>query len=344
MNLGYTDRFEKEGGDLHGRYAWFSMKRYAIYICTYTVQSSLAIVLDSLQLANRRAQHRLFHLTLIGEKPGPFGTNGLQFAPAAGLELLNEMDGIIIPAVSGELDAILADCAGLLKVLPGLAKRRQMISICSGAFLLAASGVLNARRATTHWALQREFTMQFPQVKLEFDEMVVRDELCLTSGGGMTGIDLCLNMIEAEGGIALARQVAASLMYDYGRGPQSTYFPLVPANSRQDEMVSKAQNHLQEKYRENIKVIEVATWLNTTPRTLLRRFKQELGLSPQQYLQRIRLEAARHHLVSSSLSLDQIIEETGYHDRAAFIRLFKRHFRTTPAAYRTKAKANAREG
>ena len=174
----------------------------------------------------------------------------------------------------------------------------------------------------------------FPKVQWSFDQMVEQDGSVLTSAGGSAGIDLALLLVEQTLGTGVARKLAANMLFDYRRGPQNRFFPLLPAPVSADQMVAQAQQTLRQHFAEPPDVPSLAHSLHTSPRNLLRRFKAETGLTLQAYLMRLKLEAARH-MLEEKATVEQAVEYAGYVDRASFSRAFKAHYGVSPAAFRS---------
>jgi len=311
--------------------------RCAIYVTPHTVPSSVANLLDVLHGANGHAGRVVFDTVLVAEHRGPFGRRGVKLVPQAWLGSASRADIVIAPAVSAPLLQLRRDCPRFIERLPGwLAAGRLAASACTGAFLLASAGVLNGRRATTHWSAEREFRSAFPDVRLRFASLIERDGPVITSGGGTAGIDLGLALVEQAAGGEVARRVAAGILFDYRRGPQGRYFPLTPAPSTGDSLVARAQASIHERLAEPLTIASLAQRLHVSTRTLLRRFRADLGLTPQAYLQRARIDVARARLEATEASIEQIVAEVGYVDRASFGRSFKRHLGVAPATFRRK--------
>jgi transcriptional regulator GlxA family with amidase domain len=166
------------------------------------------------------------------------------------------------------------------------------------------------------------------------DSLVERDDLILTSGGGTAAIDLALELVSERGGEALSRTVAAGLLFDPHRGPQGRYFHIAHDAVAQDALVAQAQQKLVERLAAPPSVAELASDLNITARTLLRRFRAATGFTVQGYLQRVRMDAARDLLADGRVGVDAAMDAVGYEDRASFTRSFSRHFGMGPGAYR----------
>ena len=312
------------------------MPSIALYVCPQTLCSSLSMTSDAFALANRLAARPLFEVQRFSLDALPVELDFARIRVHGGLQLAEGADLLIVPATGSAIDTSLTANAALL---PWLAQRpinQQIASLCSSAFLLAAAGVLEGRRATTHWALATEFRQRFPRVVLDIDQLVCHDGNLLSSGGAQAGLDLCLQLIGGYGGDELRQRVANALVFDSGRGQQSRFAPLLPRLSGGDQRIAALLNWMREHHAEPIDLARLAEQASCSPRTLLRRFKAGTGLTPNDYLQRLRIAAAQAALDNPARSLEQIAAQVGYADRATFAKLFKQLCGESPGAFRRR--------
>ncbi|NQD91208.1 helix-turn-helix domain-containing protein [Pseudomonas sp. CrR25] len=308
----------------------------AFYVCPQTLCSSLSMASDAFALANRLAGQPLFKVQRFSLDARPVELEFARIQVDGGLELGARADLLIVPATGSAIDANLAANAALL---PWLAQRpadQQIASLCSSAFLLAAAGLLDERRATTHWALAAEFRRRFPRVRLEIAQLLCHDGNLLSSGGAQAGLDLCLHLIAWHADPGLAQQVANALVFDSSRGQQSRFAPLLPQVDNDDPRLAPLLQWLREHLAEPIDLNRLAAQANCSPRTLLRRFKANTGVTPNDYLQRLRIGAAQVALRNPTHSLEQVAEQVGYADRATFAKLFKQLCGETPGSFRRR--------
>ena len=310
------------------------MLKIALYVCPQTVCSSLSMAMDAFVLANRLAEQRLFELQRVSLDGKAVDLGFAQIQVDGDLSLAEDAELILLAATGSAIDSTLSDNAALLPWLAQRAPTQQLASLCSSAFLLAAAGVLDGRRATTHWALASQFRQRFPQVNLQIEQLVCEDGQLLSSGGAHAGLDLCLHLIRQHAGDALAQQVANALVFDSQRGQQSRFAPLLPPPSS-DCPLAPVLQWLHRHHGEAIDLNRLAAEANCSSRTLLRRFKASTGLTPNDYLQRVRISAAQRALRSPA-SLEQIAEQVGYADRATFAKLFKQLCGESPGAFRKR--------
>lgn len=317
------------------------MLTIALYICRHTVCSSLSMAMDAFALANRLAERPLFRLQRVS-LDGQTVDLGFALVQVDGdLHLAETADLVLLPASGSAIDELLADNAALLPWLAQRPARQQLASLCSGAFLLAGAGVLDGRRATTHWALAGQFRQRFARVELLIEQLLCQDGNLLSSGGAHAGLDLCLHLIGQHGGEWLAQQVANALVFDTQRGRQSRYAPLLPPLTSHDNQLAPLLQWMHRHHGEAIDLQRLAAQANCSSRTLLRRFKASTGLTPNDYLQRLRISAAQRALRQPSSSLEQIAAQVGYADRATFAKLFKQLCGETPGAFRRRMRQSA---
>ncbi|MGQ7959193.1 GlxA family transcriptional regulator [Pseudomonas sp. SP16.1] len=314
------------------------MLRIALYVCPQTVCSSLSMAQDAFGLANRLSPTPRFRLQRFSLDGAPVQLDFARIAVDGGLQLAERADLLILPATGSAVEQTLAANAALL---PWLAqpRRQQLASLCSSAFLLAAASLLDGRRATTHWALAEAFTRRFPRVKLQAEQLLTEDGRLFCSGGAQAGLDLCLHLIALHGGDWLAQQVASALVVERQRGLQSRFAPLLPDGCA-DAALAPLLRWLREHHAEPIDLSRLAQLAHCSPRTLLRRFKAATGLTPNDYLQRLRIANAQQALSRSSDSLERIAASVGYADRATFAKLFKQLCSETPGAFRKRMQSS----
>jgi len=310
------------------------MLKIALYVCPQTVCSSLSMAMDAFVLANRLAARPLFELQRVSLDGQAVNLGFAQIQVDGDLSLAEDANLILLAASGSAIDSTLSDNVALLPWLAQRPPQQQLASLCSSAFLLAAAGVLDGRRATTHWALANQFRQRYPLVNLQIEQLLCEDGHLLSSGGAHAGLDLCLHLIGQHGGHELAQQVANALVFDSQRGRQSRFAPLLPPASHDDQLASLLQ-WMQQHHGESIDLTRLAAQANCSSRTLLRRFKASTGLTPNDYLQRVRISAAQRALRSSA-SLEQIAEQVGYADRATFAKLFKQLCGESPGAFRKR--------
>lgn len=211
----------------------------------------------------------------------------------------------------------------------------QTLAVCTGAFVLAEAGLLDGRRATTHWDHARTLASTYPAVEVVGDALYLDDGPVWTSAGVTAGIDLAIALIRAELGADLALTVARQLVvYAHRPGHQSQFSAHLAAQATVDDRIHAAQQWVLSHLTEDLSLEALARRAAMSRRTFSRRFAAESGMTPGAFVQRARLDAARSLLESTDLGLDGIAEACGLSSEEVLRRLFQRHLGTSPGAYR----------
>ncbi|MFC3069036.1 GlxA family transcriptional regulator [Phenylobacterium soli] len=268
-------------------------------------------------------------------------TSGAALGAAALCE--GPFDTIIMSGGEGSRDY--AQLGSLLDWLKREAPRaRRVASVCSGAYLLAKAGLLDARRATTHWNSTDHFAQEFPAVRLEPDRIFTRDGLgrdgeIWTSAGITAGIDLALALIEDDLGAKVARRTAQQLVVHHRRpGGQSQFSALLDTGGVHGRFAG-LMDWIRERLAEPLSVERLADQAAMSPRNFARAFRAETGLTPAKAVERLRLEAARLRVEASAEPIDRVAEAVGFGDPERMRRAFLRAFGQPPQALRRAARA-----
>lgn len=209
-----------------------------------------------------------------------------------------------------------------------------LCSVCAGAFVLAETGLVDGRRATTHWAFARQLAQRFPKVHLADEQMVVDEGDIMTAGGILAWTDLGLTLVGRLLGPATMLATARFLLIEPPRQSQRPFSQFVPRFDHGDDAVRVSQHHIHVHAQTMQGVSELAEMVGMTPRTFLRRFSAATGHTPVEYLQQVRIAKAREMLERTLTPVDRIAWEVGYSDPAAFRKLFQKLAGLPPAAYR----------
>ncbi|GEC37954.1 transcriptional regulator GlxA family with amidase domain [Sinorhizobium meliloti] len=215
------------------------------------------------------------------------------------------------------------------------AKANRVGSVCSGAFVLGEAGLLTGKRATTHWSQASEFARRFPDVKLEPNRIFTKDGNVWTSAGVTAGIDLALAIVEQDLGLEIALRVARELVVFLKRpGGQTQFSTLLAGQMAQKTPIRAAQDFVADNLAADLTVAALAKRVGMSERNFSRQFKQEVGMTPADYVESMRLEAGRRLSEDTSIPLKRIAIDIGFSDDVPFRRSFARRFGTSPAAYR----------
>jgi transcriptional regulator GlxA family with amidase domain len=259
---------------------------------------------------------------------------------ATGLGQAPELDTLIVVGGDG-VDQAARDPLMLDYVRAAAKRTRRVASVCSGALLLAHAGLLDGRRATTHWSRTAQFARLYPKVRLEPDRIFTRDGAIWTSAGITAGIDLCLALIAQDLGEAVARKTAQQMVvYRQRPGGQSQFSALLDME-RRDGRFSDLLGWIAEHLDHTLTVDELAARAAMSPRNFARRFVQETGVTPARAVERMRTESARDLVETSFDPMDRIAERSGFGDVERMRCAFLRAFGQPPQALRRAARARA---
>ena len=264
-------------------------------------------------------------------------SNQVLLTPHIAIEDVSHTDILLIPTIGGDIDTVLHEMASHLVHIKRLHKMNADIAAnCTGTFLLAKTGLLDEKAATTHWGYADKFESLFPSVHLQPDKMVTEQNAIYCAGGGMAWIDLSILLIERYCGHQVASDTAKSHVLDASRTNQNIYASSRQRHFHSDNEIKNVQAFLEEKVSEKLPLSFIAKHHNMTERTLLRRFKSACDITPRQYLQNLRIEKARKLLETTNSSIEKIVAAVGYEDMSSFTRLFKKQTGLSPSQYRAK--------
>jgi transcriptional regulator GlxA family with amidase domain len=293
--------------------------------------------LSVFEFANLAAGEARYDVAVLSEHGGHIGTSmGLGIdTVAAGRQ---RFDTLIVGGGTKPEPATPGTIAYVRKAMRTV---RRMASICTGASVLAQAGLLDGRKATTHWAYAREMQAQHPAIDMQEDRIYVSDGPIWTSAGMSAGIDLALAMVEDDLGAELAREVARQLVVYHRRsGGQSQFSTLLTLAPKTDR-IQKALSYARQNLREPLAVEALAEAASLSVRQFSRAFQAETGQSPAKAVEHLRVEAARLMMDESRHSIDTIARETGFADRERMRRAFLRAFGQSPQAMRRLARRTA---
>lgn len=261
----------------------------------------------------------------------------LGLTPGAAIEDIEQADIVILPASGWDIQERLARETMLLPWLRRMHERGAYVAgVCTGVAFLAEAGLLDGRRATTHWGVADLLARAYPQVHWQADEFVTEDERVLCSGGVYASIDLSLYLVEKFCGHELTLQCAKSLLLSMPRSRQSGYSVVPLSRPHSDERIRDAEEFLRENFSSDVSIEDMADRIGMGPRNFIRRFKAATGRLPGAYVQMLRINAAKDLLENGATSIQAVSSQIGYEDLAFFRALFKRHTGMTPGEYRRR--------
>ncbi|MGW8379706.1 GlxA family transcriptional regulator [Streptomyces sp. ODS28] len=285
--------------------------------------------------AGRVAGERGYRVRTASPGGHPVRTDsGLRLTPDEDLEAAEPPHTLVVPGGAGTRTGD----PGVLAALPRLAAgARRVVSVCTGAFLLAEAGLLAGRRATTHWAFCDALARRHPDVTVDPEPVFVRDGKVATSAGVTVGIDLALALVEEDLGRERALEVARHLVVFLRRpGGQAQFSAQLCAQLAERPAVRELQQWISENPAADLSVEALARRASLSPRQFARVFHAETGTPPGRYVDRVRLEAARRLLEDSALGIEETARSAGYGTPEAMRRAFLRALAVPPADYRAR--------
>ncbi|MFJ9523295.1 GlxA family transcriptional regulator [Kitasatospora sp. NPDC101801] len=274
------------------------------------------------------------------EHPGPVRTlAGYELLVTAGLDALERADTVLIPGWHQPAGTEVPP-AVVAAVLRAHGRGARIVSLCSGSFVLASAGLLDGRRAATHWAQAAELAARFPRVLVDPAVIYLDHGDVATSAGSAAGVDLCLHLVRTDHGAAYAMRIARQLvMPPHREGCQLQYAEL-PTTGPVTDSLAPLLDWLAGRLDQPVSVAEMAAHSQVSARTLTRRFTEQLGISPGRWLMDRRIAATRALLEETDLPVETIAHRVGLSSAVNLRRRFHEALRTTPAAYRRAFRAN----
>lgn len=273
---------------------------------------------------------------------------GLQHAtPAAGgkftvnadalIDDVSKTDLIVIPAVDGDLKEAVENNKDFL---PWIVKHHvqgaEVASLCVGAFILAATGLLDGKRCATHWVAEKEFKAMYPQIELVTEKIITEENGIYSSGGAFSYMNLILHLIEKYAGRDMAILCAKVFAIEIERTNQSAFIIFQGQKEHDDDEIKEAQAYIEKNYTEKLSVDELAGILALGRRSLERRFKKATANTITEYIQRVKVEAAKKSLETTRKTINEVMYEVGYNDTKAFRNTFKKVTGLSPIEYKNK--------
>jgi len=254
--------------------------------------------------------------------------------------LISEMpktDLVVIPAMQGDMEKNIRDNEGFIPwIVQQYKNGAEVASLCVGAFLLAATGLINGKKCATHWMAANDFRRMYPDVNLVEDKILTDEYGIYSSGGAFSYLNLILYLIEKFAGREVAVFCSKAFQIDIQRDSQSPFIMFAGQKDHEDDVVKKAQEFIEANFEERITVDQLAGMLAVSRRNLERRFKKATSNTLVEYIQRVKIEAAKSRLESSRENVNEVMYKVGYTDPKAFRITFKRITSLSPVQYRNR--------
>lgn len=279
-----------------------------------------------------------FRVTTVSIDGKPVtGGAGVRVIPDKKMSAVTQTDLVLIPSGGTDVDVMIEKNAPAIPWLREMHEKGALIAgVCTGVALLAEAGLLDGRRATTHWAVAEHYRRLYPRIDWQPQLCVTEDRGVLCGGGVYASIDLALHIVEKLCGRDIAIGCAKSLVVHMPRTYQTGYSVVPFGSDHSDAQIKRAEDWLHNHFPDDVDLDRLAIDLALTPRTFLRRFKVATGETPLVYLQRLRTAAAKRMLEEDRMTIQEVGHAVGYEDAAFFRDLFKRHVGLTPASYRER--------
>jgi transcriptional regulator GlxA family with amidase domain len=303
---------------------------------------SVAAILEVFETVNKlyvdEQQAEPFKIYMVEATYRPKTDDHIFGYPLHNFEDVTQLDLILVPAfTSNNMQQTLQENG---VYIPYLIKQyhegASIGTVCTGAFLLGASGLLNGKIATTHVDASQNFATAFPEVTLKADKTVTQDGRLYTSGGATSSFHLLLHLIHEYCGNQIAIKTAKIFAIDMDRDKQSYFSTFQPSKNHKDDLVASAQQKIENNYHDTTTIEELIKDIPSSRRNIVRRFKQVTGITPIEYLQQTRIAAAKKLLERTTHQMNEIIFQSGYSDPKAFRKVFKKNVGMTPSQYRDK--------
>jgi transcriptional regulator GlxA family with amidase domain len=308
--------------------------RVAAICLPWTVPFDLTAPMQTFLLAFDADGKPRYELTTCSVDGGEVDTvNGFRITPKAGLEATREADTIVVPGYAAILDP--PPRAALAALAAAAERGARVLSVCTGAFGLAHAGLLDGRRATTHWAWAGELGQRFPAIKVDAAALYVDEGTVMTSAGLSAGIDLSLHVVRKDCGAACGEQVARHMVAPPHReGGQAQFFKPPAVRSVGSGSLEPTRRWICDRLEQPLDVEQMAAHAEVSPRTFARRFREETGTTPLQWLLGRRVLEARRLLEETDLPIEAVAWRVGFGTAASLREHFRRATATTPTAYR----------
>lgn len=290
------------------------------------------------QFLTMNGRDPLFRVQLVGSKPEVFFNNGtIAVRPEKLLHEVAHTDLVFIPALFGDMEAAVRTNTDLIPwICAQHAQGAEIASLCVGAFLLAETGLLNGRKCSTHWGFHQEFRERYPEVEVVDGSIITEENRIYSSGGAHSYWNLLLHLVEKYTDRETAILASKYFAVDIDRDSQNAFAMFKGQKNHNDDVVRSIQDFMETHIDARMSVDELADRAAIGRRSFERRFKQATGNSVLEYMQRIRIEAAKKSFETSRKNISEVMYDVGYTDTKAFRTIFRKITGLTPLEYRNK--------
>lgn len=285
-----------------------------------------------------KGRKKLFQIELAGlSKKVDFHDGLFSVQPHTHLSNIRKTNLIIIPSLNHNYQSAVKENALMIEWIEQQYKAgAEIASICTGAFLLAASGLLDGRNCSTHWAAAESFRIRFPNVKLQTDQLITDENGIYTNGGAYSFLNLLIYLIEKYYNRQTAIYCSKVFQIEMDRNSQSAFAIFTGQKSHADEVIKKAQNYIERHLDEKLSIEQLSSMFAVSRRNFDRRFIKATGNTPVEYAQRVKIELAKKAFETNRKTITEVMYEVGYSDVKAFREVFRRITGMTPIEYRSR--------
>lgn len=279
-----------------------------------------------------------FNVELVSLTKKPLRFGGIvSVHPHATISTARQPDLILIPSTGPKVMEVLGSLHGFIPWIRRCSDQgARVVSMCTGAFLLAETGLLDGRAATTHWFFADLFRRSYPRVNLYPDRLIIDEGSVITSGAATSFLDLVLYLIELYCGREAAILTAKVLLIEMGRNTQLPYTIFSTQKMHEDRQIHRLQQFMEANLQRELTIELLADRAGMSVRNFDRRFRAAVGEAPSSYLQKLRIEKAKRHLETTNDSISEVMLKVGYEDERSFRRLFQALTKLSPKAYRRR--------
>ena len=308
--------------------------------CIEGSYKAFSIANDFLQASGRAP---VFNVQLVGlDKEPQLYDQFFNVQPDRSIREKFKSDLVVIPAVNGKWEDVIEQNKDFFPWIRSQHEQgAEVASLCVGAFLLASTGLLKGRKCSTHWLGENEFRIMFPDVQLVSDKIITDENGVYSSGGAISFWNLLLYIIGKYTDRALAVQIAKYFEIEIDRFSQSSFIMFRGQKEHEDEPVKKAQEFIENNFQDKLSVEQLADMFSIGRRSLERRFKKATNNTVVEYIQRVKIEAAKKSFESSGKNVNEVMYDVGYNDTKAFRTTFKKISGLSPLEYRNKYNCRA---
>ena len=286
-----------------------------------------------------KSNEDVFAIDLVGLTNEPIICHKyFEIKPTTTINEIKATDVIIITSIVGNIEKTLEKNSQLIDWIrtQRIANDTEIVSLCRSAFILAETGLLNGKSCATHWAVHQKFEQKYPKINLHSEKIISEDNGIYSSGGAYSFLNMIIYLIEKYYGREVAIWCSKMAEIDYDRINQNQFVIFSGQKEHSDEIIKEAQAYIEEHFEEKIVVEELAKKFAVSNRNFIRRFKKATQNTPFEYIQRVKVEAAKKSFETSTLNINQVMYDVGYNDEKAFRKTFKKYTGLSPIAYRRK--------